>query len=238
MPNKRNKEAILIISAGIMLAGSAVWRFSDGYRRDDREIIITTAKDIATAAETSAFTSKAADSPTTVSVQTTTAFLLLDINSATAEELTQLSGIGDHLAAEIVAYREQHGGFLNIEELMEVSGIGKATFADIREHVFVVNPVYTTKVTTEKPTELRTEPAAEEETEPTLTLEDVAPIDLNTADIGTLVLLPHVDEETAEEMIDLRERLGRYSNAYELLYVDSLTQAEVADILEYVTVDD
>ena len=45
------------------------------------------------------------------------------------------------------------------------------------------------------------------------------------------------DEDTAEEIIELRDRLRHFSNTYELLYVESLTQSEVADILEYVTVE-
>ena len=237
MPKNRNKEALLIISAGVMLAGSAVWRFADGYRNEDREAVIITNTAEASTVVSSVYTTKAAAAPTTVKIESTTTFLLLDINSATAEELTQLSGIGEHLAAEIIAYREEHGRFLNIEELMNVSGIGEATFANIREHVYVTDPVYTTAVTTEKPTEHRTEPETEPETEPPLTLEDVAPININTADVETLVLLPHVDEDTAAEIVELRERLGHFSNTYELLYAESLTQPEVADILEYVTVD-
>lgn len=237
MPKNRSKEAILIISAGIMLAGSAVWRFADGYRNEDREAVIITNTAEASTVVSSVYTTKAAAAPTTVKIESTTTFLLLDINSATAEELTQLSGIGEHLAAEIIAYREEHGRFLNIEELMNVSGIGEATFANIREHVYVTDPVYMTAVTTEKPTERRTEPETEPETEPPLTLEDVAPININTADVETLVLLPHVDEDTAAEIVELREKLGHFSNTYELLYAESLTQPEVADILEYVTVD-
>ncbi len=237
MPKNRSKEAILIISAGIMLAGSAVWRFADGYRNEDREAVIITDSAEASTVVSSVYTTKAAAAPTTVKIESTTTFLLLDINSATAEELTQLSGIGEHLAAEIVAYREEHGRFLNIEELMNVSGIGEATFANIREHVYVTDPVYTNAVTTEKQTEPRTEAETEAETEPPLTLDDVAPININTADVETLVLLPHVDEDTAAEIVELRERLGHFSNTYELLYAESLKQPEVADILEYVTVD-
>ena len=236
MPKNRSKEAILIISAGIMLAGSAVWRFADGYRNEDREAVIITNTAEASTVVSSVYTTKAAAAPTTIKIESTTTFLLLDINSATAEELTQLSGIGEHLAAEIIAYREEHGRFLNIEELMNVSGIGEATFANIREHVYVTDPVYMTAVTTEKPTEHRTEPETEP-TEPPLTLEDVAPININTADVETLVLLPHVDEDTAAEIVELREKLGHFNNTYELLYAESLTQPEVADILEYVTVD-
>ena len=58
--------------------------------------------------------------------------LALDLNSATAQELEQLDGIGPATAASIVEYREQHGGFASIDELDEVSGIGEARLASIR----------------------------------------------------------------------------------------------------------
>lgn len=58
--------------------------------------------------------------------------LALDINTATAAELEQLNGVGPALAAAIVAYREEHGGFKSIDELDQVSGIGEARLASIR----------------------------------------------------------------------------------------------------------
>lgn len=58
--------------------------------------------------------------------------LALDVNTATAEELEQLDGIGPTTAAAIVAYREEHGGFASLDELDEVSGIGEARLASIR----------------------------------------------------------------------------------------------------------
>jgi competence protein ComEA len=58
--------------------------------------------------------------------------LSLDLNTATEQELEQLDGVGPAIAANIVAYREQHGGFASIDELDEVSGIGDAKLAAIR----------------------------------------------------------------------------------------------------------
>jgi len=58
--------------------------------------------------------------------------LSLDLNTATEQELEQLDGVGPAIAANIVAYREQHGGFASVDELDEVSGIGEAKLAAIR----------------------------------------------------------------------------------------------------------
>jgi len=58
--------------------------------------------------------------------------LALDLNTATEQELEQLDGVGPAIAANIVAYREQHGGFASVDELDGVSGIGAAKLAAIR----------------------------------------------------------------------------------------------------------
>ena len=48
----------------------------------------------------------------------------LNINTATAEELSELPGIGETLAKRIVAYRRQNGHFQEIDQLLNVDGIG------------------------------------------------------------------------------------------------------------------
>lgn len=59
----------------------------------------------------------------------------VSLNSATAEELTELKGVGEVTAQAIVTYREEHGGFKDVEELLEVSGIGPAKLAQLKDQV-------------------------------------------------------------------------------------------------------
>ena len=61
----------------------------------------------------------------------------LDINTATAEELQRLMGIGPALAQAIVDYRAEHGPFRSVDELLEVSGIGEAKLGGFRDEVTV-----------------------------------------------------------------------------------------------------
>jgi competence protein ComEA len=61
----------------------------------------------------------------------------LDINTATAEELAELPGIGAELAARIVAWRQEHGPFAACEDLMNVKGIGEGKFAQIADQITV-----------------------------------------------------------------------------------------------------
>lgn len=53
----------------------------------------------------------------------------LNLNTAGAEELTALPGIGEELAARIVRYREENGPFGTVEDLTKVSGIGQGKLA-------------------------------------------------------------------------------------------------------------
>ena len=62
---------------------------------------------------------------------------LVDINTADAALLMTLPGIGQTRADAIVAYREQHGSFSTIEDIMKVDGIKEGSFAKLRDRITV-----------------------------------------------------------------------------------------------------
>ncbi|WP_341251306.1 ComEA family DNA-binding protein [Euzebya pacifica] len=61
----------------------------------------------------------------------------LDLNAATVEDLQSLPGVGPVTAERIVARRDELGGFSDVVQLLEVSGIGPARFADLESRVGV-----------------------------------------------------------------------------------------------------
>jgi competence protein ComEA len=61
----------------------------------------------------------------------------VSLNSATAEQLDTLDGVGPVTAQKIIAWREEHGGFRSVDDLGQVPGIGPKRLAALRDHVQV-----------------------------------------------------------------------------------------------------
>lgn len=62
---------------------------------------------------------------------------LVNINTASKEELKTLPGIGDGIAGKIIQYREERGSFKSTEDIMKVSGIKEKLFSKIRDYITV-----------------------------------------------------------------------------------------------------
>lgn len=61
----------------------------------------------------------------------------ININAADSAALERLAGIGPYMAGRIIAYRNRHGSFGSVEDLLKVGGIGPATLAKVRESLAV-----------------------------------------------------------------------------------------------------
>ncbi|GGB13828.1 ComEA family DNA-binding protein [Agarivorans gilvus] len=61
----------------------------------------------------------------------------LNLNTATAEQLDSLKGIGASKSLAIVQYRNEHGNFQNVEQIVLVPGIGEKIYLDNKDKLFV-----------------------------------------------------------------------------------------------------
>ena len=61
----------------------------------------------------------------------------VDLNATTPKQLQQLPGIGEELAKRILEYRTTNGPFKTVEELVKIKGIGKKTFAKMKERLMI-----------------------------------------------------------------------------------------------------
>lgn len=147
----------------------------------------------------------------------------IDVNTASADELTVLPGIGEVKAAAIVAHREQNGPFTTVEQLDDVSGIGPATLASIRALVTTgageasVVPASTT--TAAPATGAATTAAAAGPT-----------VNVNTASASELESLPGIGPSKAAAIIDDRTANGPFTSCQDLARVTGIGTATIANI--------
>jgi competence protein ComEA len=73
---------------------------------------------------------------------------VVNINTATKEELTSIKGVGEKRAQEIIDYRKKNGNFKSIDDLEKVPGVGPGLMKRIRSQVTV-----TGKTSIDKPTD-------------------------------------------------------------------------------------
>ncbi|MCR4646924.1 MAG: helix-hairpin-helix domain-containing protein [Oscillospiraceae bacterium] len=148
----------------------------------------------------------------------------IDLNTADAAALAQIPGIGEVTAAAIIAYRDEHGGFRNREELLQIHGIGEKRYQELLDYIYLTNeqplPVEATENTTgteaKEPTGIR------------------FPVDLNTADAAALAQIPGIGEATAEAIIAYRNEHGGFRNRTELLQIHGIGEKRYQEMLDYV----
>ena len=163
----------------------------------------------------------------------------IELNQATFQELCALPEIGEVTAQNILNYREEHGGFLNRAQLLEVPGIGEYKYSLILPYLYLETEYSLPEPEPEpvpelpEPPEELTEPP--EETVP----EEIPVINLNTATKEQLLLLPGCDNALAEEILTLRDRdIHIFYNILEITLAEHVTPALFSEWENYLSVDD
>jgi competence protein ComEA len=76
-------------------------------------------------------------SPVLTAQKTQKSTKLININTATAQQLAKLPRVGEKTAERIVAFRKKNGKFKRIQDLMKVNGIGEKTFRKLAKLITV-----------------------------------------------------------------------------------------------------
>lgn len=149
----------------------------------------------------------------------------IELNTATAEELIEIEGIGRSTAEKIVAYAEKVG-FLSVEDLLDIDGIGQKTYEEIRPYV---------TVSVENWKETRLSETTATKAEPFEEYEPVFPLDLNSATLEDLMFINGIGEVTAGKIIDYANNTG-FNSVDDLLKIDGIGNKKLEIIRPYVTV--
>ncbi|KRM12513.1 helix-hairpin-helix domain-containing protein [Paucilactobacillus suebicus] len=76
-------------------------------------------------------------SETTNAESSTSSGPVININTATKEQLTQITGIGDKKADLILQYRQEHGEFKSVDDLKNINGFGDKSVSKIKDQIAV-----------------------------------------------------------------------------------------------------
>ncbi len=117
-------------------------------------------------------------------------FTIKDLNSATAEELITVKGIGEKLSQRIVKYRNKLGGFFINEQLYEVWGLDKEVANKVLERFPIIN----------KPT--------------------LKKINVNTATFKEVLSIVYIDYELTKKIFNYRDEVAELQSLEELKKID------------------
>ena len=185
------------------------------------------------------------------------------LNSATAADFMQISGIGEVKAGDIIAYRDAIGGFKSVAQLKDVSGISDSLFRRIIDYFYLTAPAETSAAVSEAPDTSSPEPettAPEKATdEPRKTAKTTAStepyeaefppetvveervmreVNVNEASAEEIADSLLIEPELADEIVALRERIHKISTVQELYgFCDGMTAEIYRRIKDYVRFD-
>ncbi|MCD6578772.1 ComEA family DNA-binding protein [bacterium] len=146
----------------------------------------------------------------------------IDINNAGAEELQKLPRIGPVKSKSIIDYRNSHNGFQNVDDLVNVSGIGPKTMASLKPLIYCGS--YDGEKSGQSAVATRTT--------------NKGKININTASFDKLQELPRVGPKLAQSIIDYRNENGNFRSYEDLLNVPRIGEKTLETLKPYIILGD
>ncbi|NNC62797.1 MAG: helix-hairpin-helix domain-containing protein [Flavobacteriaceae bacterium] len=126
-----------------------------------------------------------------------------DLNSATATDLQQITGIGPVLSSRIIRFRERLGGFMVTEQLLDVYGLDREVAEKAMKMFQVLNAP------------------------------EIRKINLNKAQVNELTSLVYLNRAIARKIVAYREQLGRYDSIEQLTKIEDFPTERIQRIKLY-----
>lgn len=170
---------------------------------------------------------------------TTVAFTgIVNLNTATEEELMQIEGIGEKTARSIIDYRDAIGGYVFLEQLLDVPGIGETKLNAWKPYFFLDTDSSTTTTCTVNKTKSSLFSSTvtsfvASTTVPTTKFSGV--LNLNTATKEELMLINGIGEVTASKIVAYREEIGGFTSLDQLMDIDGIGEKKLAAWRPYLT---
>ncbi|XP_054710451.1 endonuclease/exonuclease/phosphatase family domain-containing protein 1-like [Uloborus diversus] len=159
---------------------------------------------------------------------------LININTATEEQLMTLPGINRVTAENIVEYRQRIGGFKRVEDLALVSGVGANRLEQFRTEITVgrrkINNSSRSSSLTQSLESLQTNETNVKPSPSKL-------VNVNSANVFQLMSVTRMTQEMAANIVHYRERKGPFKSIDELSKVKGLPPDRLAIVKMYLTVD-
>lgn len=167
---------------------------------------------------------------------------VIDLNTASIEELQTLPGIGPAKAQAIIEYRKEHP-FTKPEDLMNVPGIGQKTYEKLKERIKVENisaqiqnNAIQNVTTFEKENKNVTIEQKSNELQPTRVSLQNEKININTASLEELEKLPGIGPSKAQAIIDYRTTNGLFKDIEEIKNVKGIGEKTFEKLKDLITV--
>lgn len=131
----------------------------------------------------------------------------LNIDTASENDFAMLPGIGRITAHRIIKFRDENGGFKNLQELTKVEGVSQKMFVSFKDNLTLTGK-----------SDLK------------------VLIDINSASKETLLTLPRISKEKAEAIINYRNKHEGFTRIEDLLLIKEIDKKEYDEIKELVVI--